>query len=84
MKAATRRIVAILMLFPVFVLLVAGEVRAELLAGGIAVCTSESLSGDLSEALLQWREGDPASVRGQEVALRLVARDAQLFSYWIS
>ncbi len=61
-----------------------GEVRAELLAAdGTAACTSEPLSGDLPNAAFQWRQGDPVTVRDQEVTLRLAARDAQLFSYWI-
>jgi hypothetical protein len=63
----------------------AGQVRAEIIeSNGSVVRASEPLSGDLPSAAFSWRQGDLGGVENQEVALRLTAHRAQLFSYWIA
>ena len=59
-----------------------GTVHAEILdPEGNVRCSSLPLTGDVTSGEFEWRQAD--FDYGDEVTLRLSARDASLFSYWL-
>jgi hypothetical protein len=61
-----------------------GELRVEVSgADGKALAASAPAAGDLPRALVKWKEGDLARLRGKTVSLRFSLRNASLYSYWL-
>jgi len=61
-----------------------GEVRIEALdKDGKIVAVSSPLKGDLPRGEMKWEKGNLADLRGHQVSLRFVLRNASLYSYWL-
>jgi hypothetical protein len=61
-----------------------GELRIEVVdKEGKALAGSSPLTGDLLRGEAQWQQGDLAALQGKTVSLRLILRNAKLYSYWM-
>jgi hypothetical protein len=60
-----------------------GELSVAVLdGGGRAIAVSEPVTGNEPRAMLRWRSGDLASVKGKTVSLCFTLRRARLYSFW--
>jgi hypothetical protein len=60
-----------------------GELNVRVLDGvGQTIAVSEPVIGDQPRAMLRWKSGDLASVKGKTVGLRFALRKARLYSFW--
>ena len=50
--------------------------------GGQTVAVAEPVTGDQTGAVLLWKSGDLASVKGKTASLRLIIRNARVYSFW--
>ena len=62
-----------------------GQIRVHALdAAGDTIATSVPLTGDQTRAAVRWSGGSIEALKGKQVSLRFVLRDAQLYSYWLA
>jgi hypothetical protein len=60
-----------------------GELNVRVLDGvGQTIAVSEPVTGNQPRAMLRWKSGDLASVKGKTVGLRFALRKARLYSFW--
>jgi hypothetical protein len=61
-----------------------GALRVEVQGqDGKVLAASAPVSGDLPRALVKWKRGDLARLKGKTVTLRFALRSASLYSYWL-
>ncbi len=61
-----------------------GELRAEVLGkDGAVLAISAPVKGDQPRGKVQWRKGNMADFKGEEVSIRFTLRNAAFYSYWL-
>ena len=61
-----------------------GSLAVEVLdEAGTVMATSHPLQGDQLRGVFEWKTGSWPGLAGRSVSLRLRARSAQLYSYWV-
>ena len=61
----------------------AGELGVTVLDGdGQTVAVAEPVTGDQARAVLRWKSGDLANVKGKAVSLQFTIRNARFYSFW--
>ena len=60
-----------------------GELGVTVLDGdGQTVAVAEPVTGDQTRAVLRWKSGDLAGVKGKTVCLQFTIRNARFYSFW--